>query len=193
MLKLKKLHDLLVLKITQEDKERGKFPLVKIVGRRGIKWEPEFPVDKGYIDIYVPAQKNIEHSYAIEVETGYDINCSGILQKFERFKKGIPTKHKHEISVRGEGLIMASSPIKPKLCVVIPKDFAEFIPLFQPGEISVFLWEGKLEWKCKKCGKITSKEGPWKPLKCDSCKKPERSLQLTGLRDLEIKEAYRVQ
>jgi len=77
---LKNLHDLLVLRIIQEDKEKKTFPLAQIVGRTGIKWDPEFPVDKGWIDIYVPIQKGIEHPYAIEVQTGYDFNCAGILQ-----------------------------------------------------------------------------------------------------------------
>ena len=192
MLELKKLHDLLVLKITQRDEERKIFPLVDIVGRAGIKWVPEFPVDKGWIDIYVPKQKNIEHPYVIEVETGYDLNCSGILQKFERFRKSIPKEHKHEISTVGNGLIIGSSPIEPKLCVVIPPDFADFVPLFKPKEISVFLWEGKLEWKCKECEKITLGSGPWKPMNCGSCKKSNRSLRLIGVRDFKIREAYRV-
>ena len=192
MLKLKKLHDLLVLRITQPDKERKRFPLVQIVGRAGIKWEPEFPVDQGWIDIYVPKQEGIEHQYAIEVQTGYDFNCSGILQKLERFRKAMPKKHKHEIAATiGNGLIMASSPIQPKLCVVIPKDFDEFIPLFKPKEISVFLWEGTLEWECTKCKKITLSSGPWKPMKCSSssCNKRQRSLRLVGLADFEIKRA----
>ena len=121
-MKLKKLHDLLVLRITQPDKERKKFPLAQIVGRAGIEWEPEFPVDKGWIDIYIPIQKGVEQPYVIEAQTGYDFNCSGILQKLERFRKAL------EYTVGN-----------PKLCVVIPSDFAEFLPLFKPKEISLFL------------------------------------------------------
>jgi len=186
---LKKLHDLLVLKITQGDEERKKLPLAQIVGRAGIKWEPEFPVDKGWIDIYIPIQEGIEQPYVIEVQTGYDFNCSGILQKLERFRKTMPKEHKPEVATtRGGGLVIASTPIPLKLCVVIPPDFAEFLPLFKPKEISVFLWKGTLKWKCKECGKITSMFGPWKPMKCSSCNKPNRSLSLVDLRDFEIKK-----
>jgi len=189
---LKRLHDLLVLRIIQQDKEKKTFPLAQIVGRTGIKWETEFPVDKGWIDIYIPIQKDIEHTYAIEVQTGYDFNCAGILQKFERFRKAMPRKHKHEIAATiGNGLIMASSPIQPRLCIVIPKDFAEFIPLFRTKDISVFLWEGTLEWECNKCKEITLSSGPWKPMECNSssCNKKQRSFRLMGLADFEIKQA----
>ena len=89
MLELKKLHDLLVLRITQRDTEAKTFPLAQIVGRAGIKWDTEVSVDKGWIDIYVPRQERMGQPYVIEVETGYDLNCSGILQKFERFRKAL--------------------------------------------------------------------------------------------------------
>ena len=190
MLKLKKLHDLLVLRITQPDEEKKAFPLAQIVGRAGIKWEPEVPVDKGWIDIHVPIQKGVEQPYAIEVQTGYDFNCSGILQKFERFRKAMPRKHKHKIAIVGNGLVAASSPIQPKLCVVIPPDFAEFLPLFKAKEISVFLWEGTVEWECKKCEENVLGSGPWKPKTCSSssCKGKERNFRLVGLADFKIKK-----
>lgn len=195
VLDLKKLHDLLFLKITQLDEEKQRFPLAQIVGRGGIKWELEVPVDKGWIDIYVPRQERIEQPYVIEVETGYNFDCSEILRKHERFRKTMT------ISVplfgppyAGRGSIERApfEKIHPKLCVVIPKDFAEFVPLFRAKEISVFLWEGKLEWKCKRCEKITLGSTPWKPTKCSSCNKNERSLRLVGLRNFKIREAYRV-
>lgn len=194
VLELKKLHDLLVLKITQPDEESKKHPLVQIVGRGGIKWEPEFPVDQGWVDIYVPRQKSLKHQYVIEVETGYDLNCSEILRKHERFRKALTKRITSHVGVsrNGKGLIAGSETIYPKLCVVIPEKFAEFISLFKAKKISVFLWEGKTEWKCKHCKEITLGEGPWKPLKCVSCGKPDRSLQLTGLKDFEMKEAFRV-
>jgi hypothetical protein len=179
---LKKLHDLLVLKITQTD------ALTRIVGRTGIKWIPEVPVDRGWIDIYVPRQERIEQPYVIEVETGYDLNCSGILQKFERFRKAL-TKHpshfgwgKGEVYTIGKG-------VYPKLCVVLPPDFVEFIPLFKSKDISVFVWEGRLEWKCKDCGKITSGSTRWRPEKCSSCSQKKHPLSLVGLSDFRIKEA----
>ena len=193
-LKLKKLHDLLVLKITQRDEESKKHPLVQIVGRGGIRWKPEVPVDRGWVDIFVPRQQHVKQLYAIGVETGYDFSCTKILQQNERFRKALTKRITSHVGVsrNGKGLIAGSETIYPKLCVVIPKEFAEFIPLFKAKEVSVFLWEGKSEWKCKHCNEITLEEGPWRPLKCDSCKKPERSLQLIGLRDFEMKEAYRV-
>lgn len=187
MLELKKLHDLLVLRITQLDKERKTFPLAQIVGRTGIKWEPEVPVDKGWIDIYVPQQKNMKQPYVIEVETGYDFNCSGILQKFERFRKEL-TKPRTYVD-REKVQLVVRERVYSKLCVVIPPDFAEFIPLFKAKEISVFLWEGTLEWKCKSCEKVTLGSGPWKPMKCSSCRKNGRSLRLVGLADFRIKRA----
>jgi hypothetical protein len=189
---LKKLHDLLVLRIIQQDTEKKTFPLAQIVGRAGIKWDTEFPVDKGWVDIYVPVQKGIEHPYAIEVQTGYDFNCAGILQQLKRFESAIPKKHNHEIfATVGNGLAIASSPIQPKLCVVIPKDFAEFVPLFKPKGISVFLWEGTLEWECKKCKETTLSSGPWKPMTCNSslCKDKERSFRLIGLANFEITQS----
>ena len=189
---MRKLHDLLILKVTQPDKETQKAPFAHIVGRVVKKFELEFPVDRGWVDIYVPVQKNIEHQYVIEVETGYDLNCSGILQKFERFRKALTKRKTVDVSRIGEGLIAVGETKYPKLCVVIPEDFAEFIPLFKAKEISVFTWKGKLEWRCKKCEEITSGETPWKPLKCSSCGKDERSLRLVGLRDFKISKAYRV-
>jgi len=188
---LKKLHDLLVLRITQLNKEKKTFPLAQIVGRAGISWTSEVPVDKGWIDIYVPEQKGIEQPYAIEVQTGYDFNCAGILQKLERFKKAMPKKHKAEIVTVGSGLIIASTPIQPKLCVVIPPDFTEFTPLFKAKEISVFLWEGTLEWECKKCKEVTLSSGPWKPITCSSksCHAKQRQFRLVGLADFGIKKA----
>ena len=58
----------------------------------------------------------------------------------------------------------------------------------------MFTWEGKLEWKCKKCGKTTLGETPWKPSACkdNSCKGREKSLHLVHLKDFKIEEAYRV-
>ena len=188
MLGLKKLHDLLVLRITQPDKEKKTFPLVQIVRRTGIMWEPEVPVDKGWIDIYVPIQKGIKQPYVIEVETGYDFNCSGILQKFERFIKAL-SKTRSYVN-RERGVLVLRERVYPKLFVVIPPDFAEFIQShFEPKEISVFLWEGTLDWKCRSCGAIISRAGPWKPMSCDSCHKPNRSLYLVDLRDFKIEEA----
>ena len=197
MLELKRLHDLLVLKITQRDEQRKIFPLAQIVGRASVDWVPEFALGKGYVDIFVPRQKNVEHPYVIEVETGYDLNCSGILQKLDRFRKALTIGISDVSDVRYRTAALFSiegTKIHPKLCVVIPNDFGEFIPLFKVQQISVFLWEGKLEWRCKKCGKITSKEGPWKPSKCGhkSCGKSERPLRLVDLKDFELKEAYRV-
>jgi len=125
VLELKKLHNLLVLTITQTK------ALTQIVGRGGIRWEPEFHVDKGWVDIYVPVQKNVERPYVIEVETGYDFNCSEILRKFERFRKALPLAQKIDSVSKGDGLIIAPLPILPKLCVVIPKDFREFAPLLK--------------------------------------------------------------
>jgi len=194
VLELKKLHDLLLLRITQPDEKSKKHPLVQIVGRGGIKWEPEFPVDRGWVDIFVPAQQYMKQPYVIGVETGYGFSCTKILQQNERFRKALTKRITSHVGVsrNGKGLIAASETMYPKLCVVIPEGFAEFIPLFKAKEISVFLWKGKSEWKCKHCKEITLGEGPWKPLKCGSCKKPERSLQITGLRDFEIEEVYRV-
>ena len=189
----------MVLRITQLDKERKTFPLAQIVGRTGIKWDTEVPVDKGWIDIHVPVQHGIEHPYAIEVQTGYDLNCSGILQKLERFRTamtieapiaGSETTGFKRFTPRRIGLEHPEK-IHPKLCVVIPKDFAEFIPLLKSKEISVFLWEGTLEWECKKCNEITLGSGPWKPVTCDSnsCNGKERSFRLIGLADFEIRRA----
>ena len=195
VLELKKLHDLLFLKITQRDEKVKKFPLVQIVGRAGINWEPEFPVDRGWVDIYVPRQKNIDRPYVIEVETGYDLDCSEVLRKFERFRKALTRSVTIAVSPATGFRPIYPAPdtkIYPKLHVVIPEYFAEFVPLFQAKRISVFLWEGKTEWECKKCKKITLNSGPWKPAKCDSCHKNARSLRLVGLRDFVLKEAYRV-
>lgn len=183
---MKKLHDLLVLRITQPDKERKTFPLAQIIGRTGIKWDTEVPLDKGWIDIHVPIQKGIDQPYAIEVQTGYDLNCSGILQKFERYRKAL-TKPGMHFGWGKDALIRKT--VYPKLCVVIPPDFAEFIPLFKAKGISVFFWEGTLEWKCKNCKETTLSSGPWKPNECNSCNRKERSLYLVGLADFRIKEA----
>ena len=189
MLELKKkLHDLLILRITQEDKKRKTFPLAQIVGRTGMKWDTEVPVDRGWIDIHVPMQKGIKQPYVIEVETGYDFNCSGISQKFERFRKAL-TKPRSYYDREKAYLVLAEK-IKPKLCVVIPPDFAEFIPLFKAKEISVFLWEGTVEWKCPTCEEITLGSGPWKPRICSSklCNKKQRQFRLVGLADFRIKQ-----
>ncbi|MFX0117443.1 MAG: hypothetical protein ACFFB3_23045, partial [Candidatus Hodarchaeota archaeon] len=137
----------------------------------------------------IPIQKGIEHPYAIEVQTGYNLNCSGILQKLERFRKALTKPGLHigwgdieETAVR--------KTIYPKLFVIIPPDFAEFLPLFKPKKISVFLWEGTLEWECKKCREVTLSSGPWKPVTCDSssCKGKKRSFSLVGLADFSIRE-----
>lgn len=56
------------------------------MGKEQIQWEPEFPVDKGWVDIWIPRQVGIEQPYVIEIETGYDFNVANILQKIERFK-----------------------------------------------------------------------------------------------------------
>lgn len=192
MLELKKLHDLLVLRITQPDKEGKKFPLVQIVGRAGVEWIPEVPVDKGWIDIYVPIQKGIEAPYVIEVQTGYDFNCSGILQQLERFRRAMMETNLGEVAgVSWPTQTYVLAPRPPKLCVVIPSDFAEFLPLFRPKEISVFLWKGTLEWECTKCKEITPSSGPWKPMTCNStlCGKKQRSFSLVGLTDFKIKQA----
>ena len=180
----------MVLRITQEDKEKKRFPLAQIVGRAGIRWELEFHVDEGWVDIYVPVQQSkTKTPYVIEVETGYDFNCSEILRKFERFRKAIPKKQNYYHSVTKDGgLIIASSPIPLQLCVVIPKDFTEFVPLFRAQDISVFVWEGILEWKCKDCGKITSSSTPWRPEKCSSCSQKKHPLSVVGLSDFRIKE-----
>lgn len=187
---MKKLHDLLVLRITQPNEEKKAFPLAQIIGRAGVGWEPEFPVDKGWIDIYVPTQRNVEQPYVIEVETGYDFNCSGILQKFERFRKALTERAVHVRIGFAETTLLQPVYI-PKLCIVIPPDFAEFIPLFKAKEISVFLWEGTVEWECKKCEEIVLGSGPWKPKMCSSssCKGKERNFRLVGLADFRIKEA----
>lgn len=136
MLELKKLHDLLCLRITQPDKERKKFPLAQIVGRAGIKFELEFPVDKGWVDIFVPRQENMGQPYVIEAETGYNFDCSEILRKHERYRKALTTRKPH-VGVSGGYLIAGSKTLYPKSCVVIPNDFAEFIPLFRAKEISI--------------------------------------------------------
>jgi hypothetical protein len=183
VLKLKKLHDLLVLKITQGEGEN--LPLAQIIGRIGVHWESEFPVDRGWIDIWVPRQKGIEQPYVIEVETGYDFNCATILQKFERFKLALIKPPAHFGGVIAPGTY-------PKMCVIIPPDFDQFIPLFKAKNISVFLWKGNLEWNCKKCKKTALHSSPWKPKQCSSCKSNERSLNLVNLKDFEITEAYRV-
>jgi len=188
VLELKKLHDLLVLRITEEDREKGTFPLAQIVGKTGMKWDTEVPVDQGWIDIYVPIQKVIEHPYAIEVQTGYDFNCSGILQKLERFRRGLIKPGIHI----GWGDIEETTirkAIYPKLRVVIPPDFAEFIPLFKAKEISVFLWEGTVEWECPICEEIALGSGPWKPRICSSklCNRKQRQFRLVGLADFRIK------
>lgn len=181
----------MILRITQEDKERKTFPLAQIVGRTGMKWDIEVPVDKGWIDVYVPEQDGIKEPYVIEVETGYDFDCAEILRQLTRFEKAIPKRHEHEIAVVHGGLVASSVPIPIRLCVVIPNDFAEFIPLFKAKEISVFLWEGTVEWKCRKCEEIVLGSGPWKPKKCNSssCKGKERNFGLVGLADFKIKEA----
>jgi hypothetical protein len=191
---LKKLHDLLVLRITHEDKERKEFPLAEIVGKRGIEWDTEVPVDKGWIDIYVPIQKRIEQPYIIEVETGYDLDCSQILRKFQRFVNASMERKISEVagvdwSIQAYGLPTETR--LPKLCVVIPPDFAEFAPLFRAKEISVFLWQGTVEWECPNCKEITIGSGPWKPLICnsDSCNKKQRNFRLVGLADFGIKRA----
>ena len=192
MVKLVELHDLLILRITERDDKTKKFPFVKIVGSAGVKWIPEFHVDHGWIDIYVPEQEKVKQPYIIEVETGYDFNCAKILQKFDRFEKAMENKveHKHEIAVvKANGSIMSSSPITPKYCVVIPKDLAEFLRLFKAREISVFAWEGKVKWKFKECGHITSRSGPWKPEKCSLCDK-RYTPRLMDLKDLKIEALY---
>ena len=186
-----RLHDLLILRITQQDREKTS-PLAQIVGRAGIKWDTEVPVDKGWIDIYVPRQERIRQPYVIEVETGYDLNCSGILQKFERFRKAL-TKAP-SVGTFGERFLFGTEGVFPKLCVVIPPDFAEFIPLFKAKEISVFLWEGEVEWKCKKCEKSTFGRTFRRPPKCmnTSCNGKEKDLQLVDLKNFKIGVAYRV-
>ena len=186
MLQLGILHDLLILRITQSNKEEKKFPLARIVGRAGVKWTSEIPVDKGWIDILVPKQKGIERPYVIEVETGYNLDCSQILRKFERFGKAWTKPGSLPVGL--SGFLDSIRGIFPKFCVVIPLDFAEFSPIFKAKRISVFLWEGTLEWKCKKCKEITLGSGPRKPMKCNSCNKNEKSLRLVGLADFNLKE-----
>lgn len=135
---MKKLHDLLILKITQKD-EKGALPLTEIVRRTGIKWTTEFPVNRGWIDIFVPKQGvAIKQPYIIEVETGYDLNCGGIIQEFRRFKNAMTRPSSFFIGTRARVEVITEK-VEPKLAVVIPKDFLNFIPIFKNEKISVFL------------------------------------------------------
>lgn len=180
---MKKLHDLLAIKITEPES------LNKIVRKGGVDWTPEFPVDKGYVDIFVPKQRQkIEQPYAIEIETGYDLNCAEMIRRFHRFRKAL-TKPVGAV-LFGANDIVSPEP-DPNLVIVMPKDFKEFIPLFKNVRVSVFVWEGQGEWKCPTCEKITLAEAPWKPRLCGSCNK-ERSFNLVGLNNFKLTEAYRV-
>lgn len=185
MIELKKLHDLLSVKITEAEF------LTKIVGRSGIDWIPEFPVDKGHVDIFVPKQGHtIEQPYVIEIETGYDLNCAGIIQKFRRFQTALRKSPGFFIS--GQKGVITSKPVEPNLVVVIPKEFEDFLRLFKNVGISVFIWEGNVEWKCRVCEKITVTAAPWKPELCITCNKKDRSFRLVGLTNFKLREAYRV-
>lgn len=184
MINFKKLHDLLVTKITEDEF------LIKIVGKGGVSWTPEFPVDKGYVDIFVPIQRpKIRQPYVIEIETGYDLNCAGIIQKFRRFRKAL---RKPPGYFTFGGPVVGTPGVEPRLNVVMPKNFKNFIPLFKNVGISVFVWECQGEWKCPTCEEITLAEAPWKPRLCSTCNKKERSFTLVGLNKFKLTEAYRV-
>ena len=182
MIELKKLHDLLVLIITKPEF------LTKIVGRIA-NWTPEFPVDKGYVDIFVPEKgQDIKEPYVIEIETGYDFNCAGIIQKFRRFQKALK---KAPSVFMMDNKYFETSGVEPNMNLVIPKDFEEFLSLFKKVGISVFVWEADGEWKCSKCDKLIVIAAPWKPNRCSSCDK-ERSFSLVGLNNFKLREVYRV-
>jgi hypothetical protein len=81
--------------------------------------------------------------------------------------------------------------VEPRLTVVIPKDFEDFLPLFKNVGISVFVWEGDGEWKCRDCEKLTVIAAPWKPKICATCNKKKPSFSLVGLTNFKLSEVYR--
>ena len=185
MIDLKKLHDILVMKITETQF------LTMIVGKGGVNWTPEFPVDRGYVDIFVPKQEpKIEQPYVIEIETGYDLNCAGIIQKFRRFQTALRKSPGFFVAARTG--VITGKPVEPNLVIVIPKGFEEFLGFFKNVGISVFIWEGQGKWECTVCKQIKLAEAPWKPTQCIPCDKQGRSFTLVGLNNFKLTEAYHV-
>ena len=84
-----------------------------------------------------------------------------------------------------------TSGVAPKMNLVIPKDFEEFLPFFKKRGISVFVWEADGEWKCSKCDKLIVTVALWKPKHCSTCD-IQRSFSLVGINNFKLREAYRV-